>query len=243
MIRSIVFLFIMIPLALHAQSPSARLFTHILTFSPSILPETFQPHYLTTVGIEQFATSVGTLGLPAPYAGPQEFALYGSKEDAEAAAGGKNSIVPIATVSLPEKCDLVLIICNRSADEKVSLAAYNLDSKDLKSGNYRIFNFSKSTVAINLGDQNLELAPGKDSMAMDPQWHAEVIALPMKISTINNGKTRPVYSSLREHSPQDRTLMFLFDGTHPSRPITFTTFNAEAAAPKADSDKGTPKRR
>ncbi len=242
MIRSIALMFVMIPLALHAQSPSARVSTHILTFAPSSLPETFQPHYRTTGGIEQFATSVGTLGLPAPYAGPQEFALYGSKEDAEAAAGGRKSIVPIATVSLPEKCDLVLIICNRSADEKVSLAAYNLDSKDLKSGDYRIFNFSKSTVTMNLGDQNLELASGKDSMSTDPKWHAEALALPMKISTIINGKTRPVYSSLREHSPQDRTLMFLFDGTHPSRPITFTTFNAEAAAPKANADKGASKR-
>jgi len=242
MIRSIALIFLMTPLALHAQNRSARVSTHILTFAPTSLPETFQPSYQAGGNIELFTASVGTLGLPSPYNGPRDLALYGSKADAEAAAGGKNSIQPIATVTLPEKSDLALIICTRTAGDKVSLAAYNVDSRDLKSGDYRIFNFSKSTISITIGEQKLELAPDNDSILRDAKWHNEAIALPIKIATVTDGKSRPVYSSLREHSPRNRTLMFLFDGSHPSRPITFTTFNAEEAAANTGSGKRPPNR-
>lgn len=222
-------------LFLAAQLPlcAQRVTTHLLTFAPASLPESFQTYYQTyyqtTGGVEQFTASGGTLGLPAPYAGPRDFALYGSAEDA---ASSKQK-EPVASVSLPEKCDLVLLVCSRAEDDKVTLAAHNLDSSDLKSGDYRVFNFSKSTISMTMGDQSLELEPGKDSIVRDSKWHAESFALPIKIATVANGKSRTVYSSLREHAPKDRTLMFLFDGSHPSRPITFTTFNAEAA-PNAD---------
>jgi hypothetical protein len=242
MFRSIAFLILLMPLALQVQGSSARISTHILTISPAGLPETIHPHFRTASGIEPFATSGGPLDLPTPYSGPQEFSLYRSKEDAEAAAGGKKSIVPVATISLPEKSDLILLICNRDAEDKLSLSAYSLDSKDLKPGDYRVFNFSKSTISMNLGDQSLELASKKDQILVDPKWHTETLALPLKISTIIHGKTRQVYSSLREHSPQDRTLVFLFDGSHPSRPITFTTFSADAAVTAGGSGKGTSKR-
>ncbi len=239
MIRSIALTLLMTPLVLHAQSSSPSVSTHILTFAPAKLPEGFQACFRTAGNNEPFAASAGTLGLPVPYNGPREFALYRSQAEPGSPAGK----TPLATVTLPGKCDLVLIVCTPSADEKVSLAAYDLDSRDLKSGDYRVFNFSKSNISMNMGDQSLELAPDKDAIVRDPKWQTEAIALPVKIATVIDGKTRPVYSSFREHSPKERTLMFLFDGTHPSRPITFTTFNAEAAAAKSITEKNTSTRR
>jgi len=243
MIRSLTLMFLMTPLALHAQRTSPAVSTHILTFAPTGLPETFQTYYRTAGNIELFTASVGTLGPPSPYTGPQDFALYTSKDDAEPATKRKPANPPAATVTLPEKSDLVLIVCNRADDDKVSLVAHDLDSKDLKTGDYRGFNFSKSTISMNMGDQTLSLEPGKDAVVRDSKWHDEILSLPIKMATVTDGKSRSVYSSFREHSPQDRTLMFLFDGNHPSRPITFATFNAEAAAVQPASGKGSSKRR
>jgi len=242
MIRSVALLLLIAPFALHAQSLSPRVSTHILTFAPTGLPDAFQAYYRTDGNVELFNASVGTLGPPVPYTGPQEFALYGSKEHLESAGKGKPSTPPLASVTLPQKCDLVLVVCNRTADDKVSMQASNIDSRDLKPGDYRVFNCSKSSVSMNLGDQILALDPGKDIIVRDSNWHGEIIALPIKIAIVADGKARSVYSSFREHYAQGRTLMFLFDGSHPSRPITFATFHAEAAPEKPASGKGSSKR-
>ncbi len=231
MIRSLALTLLMTPLV---QGQSSSISTHILTFAPAKLPEGFQSYFVTEGRLEPFAASAATLGLPIPYNGPREFTLYLSKTDSKS---------QVASVTLPEKCDHVLIICTPTTDEKVSLAAYKIDSSDFKAGDYRVFNFSKSSVSMNLGDQTIELAPEKDGTVRDSKWANDDIALPVKIATVLDGKNRPVYSSFREHSPKDRTLMFLFDGTHPSRPITFTTFNAETVTAKPASEKKPSSRR
>jgi len=232
MIRSIALWLVMAPLALFAQSPPPVISTHILTFAPASLPGGFQTFYRTAGNIELFTASAGTLGLPTPYTGPRLFALYGSKADLEPPSPGQKPKPPVASVTLPINCDLVLLLCTRTADNKVGLVAYNLDSRDLKSGDYRVFNFSKSPVSMIMGDQRFALTPGKDSIVRDSKWHDETIVLPIKIATVADGKAKSVYSSFREHYSQSRTLMFLFDGKHPSRPITFATFNADTPAPK-----------
>ncbi len=232
MIWSVVISLLMAPLVLFAQSPPPVISTHILTFAPASLPGGFQTYFRTAASVELFTASAGTLGLPAPYIGPQVFALYGSKADLEPPAPGEKPKPPIATVTLPNNCDLVLILCTRTADDKVGLVAYNLDSRELKSGDYRVFNFSKTPVSMIMGDQRFALNSGKDSIVRDSKWHDESIALPIKIATVADGKAKSVYSSFREHYPQGRTLMFLFDGSHPSRPITFATFNADTPPPK-----------
>lgn len=226
-IHSIALTFLMSSFALHAHAQSSSVSTHILTFAPASLPEGFLPYYQKSGAAEPFVASVGTLGLPTPYSGPSEFALYGSKDELDA-----KSKPPIATVTLPEKCDLVLLVCTRDAEEKTSLVAYNIDSEDLKPGNYRIFNFSKSTVSITLDKQTIEIAPDKDAYVRDPKWHDQPTAFPLQIATIANGKTKRAYSSFWEHFPTRRNLMFLFDGSGPSEPITFATFDAESVPKK-----------
>lgn len=238
MIRSIALLLLMTSLALQAQSPPPVISTNILTFAPASLPGSFQTYYRTAESVELFTASAGTLGLPTPYIGPQVFALYGSKADLEPPAPGQKPKPPIATVTLPKNCDIVLILCTRTADDKVGLVAYNLDSRELKMGDYRVFNFSKSPISMIMGDQRFALNPGKDSIVRDSKWHGETLALPIKIATVTDGKAKSVYSSFREHYSQSRTLMFLFDGSHPSRPITFATFNAEMPPPVATSPGG-----
>jgi hypothetical protein len=227
MIRSLLFLLLFLPLALNAQNQPPLITTRILTYAPAGLPDSFKTFYRTGNEIELFTASAGTLGLPINYTGPQTFALYASKTDMLPPAEGQKPKSPVATVTLPANSDVVLILCTRTADGKVGLVAFNITSNELKPGDYRVFNFSKSTTSIILGEQRFALAPGKDSMVRDSSWHSEVIALPIKIATVVEGKPKLAFSSLREHFPQRRNLMFLFDGRHPSRPITFVTFNAD----------------
>lgn len=237
MIRSLALILLMTPLALHAEKSSPSVTTHFLTFAPASLPKELQPYYRNAGAAEPFAASASTLGVPILYTGPREFALHGSKEDLE------KSSPPVATVTLPEKCDLVLIVCSRAADDKISLAAYNLDSGDLKPGDYRIFNFSKTLVSITLGEQTFELAADKDIYVRDPKWHEQPMAFPLQIATVTDGKAKQAYSSFLEHFPTRRNLMFLFDGNEQSGPITFVTFDAETVPRKAAAGKGSSTRR
>jgi len=231
MIRFITFILLLIPLALRAQNQPPFVTTRILTYAPAGLPTSFQSYFRTDQNIELFTASAGTLGLPIEYTGPQTFALYASKADLEPSPDGRKPAPPVATVTLPPNCDVVLLLCTRTADNKVGLVAYNITSNELKAGDYRVFNFSKSQTSLILGEQRFALASGKDCMVRDSAWHGDVIAFPIKIATVADGKPKLVYSSMREHYPQRRNLMFLFDGSHPSRPITFVTFNADLPAP------------
>lgn len=216
---------------LFAQNQPPLITTRILTYAPAGLPASFKTYFRTGQEIELFAASAGTLGLPIEYTGPQTFSLYASKADLEPPAEGQKPKPPVASVPLPANCDLVLLLCTRTAEDKVGLVAYNIASTELKPGDYRIFNFSRSQTSLILGEQKFTLAPGKDRMVRDSSWHDDIIALPIKIATVTDGKPTLAYSSLREHFPQRRNLMFLFDGSHPSRPITFFTFNADLPPP------------
>ncbi len=227
MIRFIACLLVATSLTLTAQTKPPAIAAHILTYAPAGLPESSQMFYRTGAEIGLFRASAGTLGLPIEYNGPQTFALYASKADMEPPPEGQKPKPPAASVTLPANADVVLILCTRTTEDKIGLVAYDISSGNLKPGDYRIFNFSKSQTSIILGDQRLALAPGKDSLVRDSKWNTEIIAMPIKIATITDGKPKMVYSSFREHYPQRRNLMFLFDGRHPSRPITFVTFNAD----------------
>jgi hypothetical protein len=240
MIRFIALILLMAPLALHAQGPSTRMTTRIVTFAPAGLPEGFQAFYRNAENIEPFAVAVGTFGLTTPYTGPRDLLIFSSKSDAESPAAVQT---PLATVTLPEKCEVVLVLCTRSADDKVSLTAHSLDSGELKAGGYRFFNFSKSLVALTMGDQKLELPAGKQSIVSDPKWLEKPVAIHIEIATVADGKSSPFYSSVVEHYPQSRTLMFCFDGNDPSEPITFVTLDADKLPQKPASGKQPSNRR
>ncbi len=227
MTRALAVLLLVIPLPLQAQNQVPKFSTRILTYAPAGLPESPPLFYKSGADIELFRASAGTLGLPIEYTGPQTLALYSSKADFAPPPEGQKTKPPIASVNLPANADVVLVLCTRTAGNKIGLVAYDISSGNLKPGDYRIFNFSKAQTSLILGDQRLALAPGKDSLVRDSKWNTEIIAMPIKIATITDGKPKMVYSSFREHYPQRRNLMFLFDGRHPSRPITFVTFNAD----------------
>jgi hypothetical protein len=231
MIRTLATLLLLATASL-APGQSEPVSTRILTYAPAGLPESFQSFYRTGQKVEPFLASAGTLGLPIEYQGPPVFALYGSKADLETPADGSKPKPPLAVANLPAGSDCVLLVCTRTAGDKVGLKAYDIRSQELKTGDYRVFNFSRTPVSVILGENRFALQPGKDSFVRDPKWHREMLALPIQIAAIANGKPKLVFSTFWEHYPQRRSLLFLFDGKHASEPVVFANFSADLPARK-----------
>lgn len=224
--------------AVIAPAQQETVTTRIFTYAPAGLPESFEAYYRSGQNIERFLASAGTLGLPIAYTGPPVFSLFSSKADF-APEDGKPPAPPLATATLPADSDCVLLVCTRNADGKTGLIAYDIRSDELKPGDYRVFNFSKTPVSIMIGSQRLSLTPGKDAFARDAKWHSETLAFPLQIATHENGKSTLVFSTFWEHYPQRRSLLFLFDGKHASEPIIFANFSADLPA-RAPASAGVP---
>lgn len=212
--------------SLSAQRPQA-VKTNILTFAPGGMPEDFTAFYQTGEEIYSFRASSSSLGIPVRYEGPQTFALFKSEADFAPRKKGDKPPEPLATLQLPAGADNVLILAIGEEDgDRIRLVGYDISSTSLKEGDYRIFNFSTQPLLMQLGDQKIGIKPGEDLMVKDSKWQKEVMALPLQIAVSEEGKAKVVYSAYWEHYPQRRSLMFLFNGRHPSTPIVFSSFNA-----------------
>ena len=231
MFRLLVFSLLLCPW-IAAQGQPALITTRLLTYAPGGLPPSFVGFYRTGQKVEPFNASSGTLGLAVDYVGPAVFELRASVADFTPPPEGQKPKPPLAFVTLPANADNVLLLCSSQADGKLRLTAYDISSGQLKAGDYRAFNFSKSPLSVILGDNRFALAPGKDTFIKDSKFHEKPMAFPMQIATVADGKAKKVFSSFWEHYPARRNLLFFFDGNHPSEPITFANFSADLPTPK-----------
>ncbi len=202
----------------------------ILTYAPVDLPEDFQGFYQSGGDISSFTAGSTSVGVPVIYEGPRLFVLRASEEDFGPPKEGEKPSPPLATVELPASSDNALIMAlPKEGGSGVRLVAYDISTKTMRKGDYMAFNFATQPVAVRMGEQNFTLKPGKDTHVHDSKWRKEVLALPMQIGIRDEddeGQIKIVYSRYWEHYPQNRNLMFFFNGRHPRRPIVFSCFNA-----------------
>lgn len=215
----------------HGQSP-AVIKTNLLTYAPAGLPDDFKAFFRTQDGVLEFMASAGSLGTPILYTGPQSFVIRSSKEEFVLPEDQLKQKPPLASITLPPNADTVLLICVADEAGKTRLIAYDVSSKTLNRGSYRVFNFSSKPLSVILGDQRFTVAPRSDKSVSDPSWQKEATALTLQIATIKDSKAKLVYSNFWEHYPQRRSLMFLFDGHHVSDPVIFSSFDVDSP-PKA----------
>lgn len=219
-------LFLLLTCAAGAQEPK-MIKTKLLTFALGSLPENFKAFYKSGEEIRPFSASQGSLGIPLDYIGPTTFVLRESAEAFTPPKDGKPMPPPLAFVNFPPNVDNVLVIAT-AENEKVRLMAYDISTKELAKGDYKFFNFSHSTLSLIFDSQNFVMTPGTHRMVRDSKWHSEIKAFPIKIATVDaNNKAKKVYSSLWEHYPVSRSLMFLFDGSRPGQTITFRTLTVD----------------
>jgi hypothetical protein len=195
--------------------------TQLLSYAPGGVPETFQAFFRDRTGIHPWKAPARGLGNAVQYAGSRAFILHRSQEDFSARSPKR----PMASVTLPEKADNILILTMPEAEGRVRLIAYDISSHQLKPGTYHVFNFSSSDLSFKFGDRSFALRAGRDMAVDHPKWHDKVLAFPLQIAIVTD-RQKLVYSSFWEHYPQRRNLFMAFDGFHPSRPIIFSNFNA-----------------
>lgn len=225
MIVRLLFVFGLLVTLLPAQEP-AIIKTKFVTCALGALPDDFSAFYKTGETVEEFMVSAASLGIPINYQGPRRFILHKSKADFAKPKDGEAPKPPLAWADLPEKSELVLLLCVPESEGKIRLLAYDISPKDLAAGDYKMFNFSHSTISVIMGKQKFTLAPGKQTLVKDDGWKTEVVALPFQIATVVDNKPNLVYSSFWEHYPVRRNLMFMFDGVDESMPIMFNHYNA-----------------
>jgi hypothetical protein len=168
-----------------------------------------------------FQANITGLSQPVTYIGPRRFVLRASAAEFVA----KPPLPPPAAfVDLPAKANRVLLCCLKSEGTELKIVAYDISSTGSRAGDYRFFNFSKQALSVNLAGQSFAIDSKLDKNVTDPSWRSEVLDLPMQVATVVDRKARLVYSSVWGHRPGRRNFIFMFDGTHPSKPINICRF-------------------
>ena len=80
-----------------------------------------------------------------------------------------------------------------------------------------------------MDEKRFTIKSGGDTFVSDKEWTKQPLALRLLIASDTPDGYDLVYSSYYSHFPARRSLIFLFDGNHPSRPIIFSSFNAGAS--------------
>lgn len=168
-----------------------------------------------------FQANITGLSQPLTYIGPRRFVLRASAAEFVA----KPPLpAPAAFVDLPPNANRVLLCCLQSAKTALKIVAYDISSTGSRAGDYRFFNFSKQALSVNFGGKSFALDSELDKKISDPSWQSDVLDLPMQVATVVNNKAQLVYSSVWGHRPGRRNFIFLFDGSHSSKPINICRF-------------------
>lgn len=176
--------------------------------------------YFDGKAAQPFEANVTGLSQPMSYIGPRRFVV---RTTAAEFSLKPPLPAPVASVDFPMNCKRVLVICVKSANTPLRMVAYDISTTD-RAGDYRFFNFSRKPLSLILGDKRVALEPGKDTLLSDASWRDAVLDLPIKLAAVDNNKAKPIYSSIWGHRPGRRNFIFMFDGQHPSKPITFCRF-------------------
>lgn len=171
--------------------------------------------------VTPFQANITGLSQPVTYAGFRRFVL----RTTEAEFTAKPPLPPPAAfVDLPLNATRVLLCCLKSGDAPLKIVAYDISSTGSRAGDYRFFNFSKQALSVKLGEKAFALESKLDKNLSDPSWQEEVLDLPMQVATVQDQKAKLVYSSVWGHRPGRRNFIFMFDGSHPSKPINICRF-------------------
>jgi len=216
------------PSAASAQSKPVTVKTELVTIA---LTETVDGlFYFDGKTAQPFTANLTGIGQPFDYEGPQRFVV---RANAAEFSAPPPLPPPAASVLLPLRCSRVLLACIKPPDKALRIAAYDISTKD-RAGDYRFFNFSDRPLSLILDGRKLALAPGKDASLTSAKWRDAVLDLPVQVAAVEKDKPKLVYSSVWGHRPGRRNFVFMFKGSHPSKPVTFCRFFDIPPAVKAE---------
>jgi hypothetical protein len=200
------------------QSPPLK--ARILTIA---LDQPLENAFFLNAGkVEPFTSDRSGLGTPFEYTGPRELILRANAADFAA----KPPVpAPLASVLLPTQAQLILLVSGRDSEGKLKLTAYDVSAGAFRAGDYRVFNFSEKVVSLILGRSKFALKPGEDFIVSDVALQDQALDVVVQIAQVENGAPKKVYASAWGHQPVKRNFVFLFNGSHPTRPIAIRRFS------------------
>lgn len=211
----------------HAQEPTVD--TEILTLA---LDQPVEGLFFASEGSPRpFQANLTGLSEPLPYKGPARFALRTNKDEFFA----KPPVpAPLASVTLPQGSDRILLLCVKTGNDPLKLVAYDISKGRSNAGDYRFFNFSQSTISTIFGEKKFAIKPGTDTLVSDPKWKEEVLEIDMELAIVKDGAAKPVYTSVWGHRPGRRSFVFFFTGTQSYKPIKICRFFDVPSASKPE---------
>lgn len=210
--------FLTVP-SLPASGQTPEIKTQIVTLS--LDKEVEEVFYLNDGKALPFHSKRSGFGEPMPYTGPQQFALRGSAGEF---AAKPPLPAPLASVLLPAQAKTVLLVTSHTPEDKIKLEAYNISAANFRAGDYRVFNFSEKSVLLILGKAKFGLKPGEDFIVSDTGLQEKPLDVVVQLAQIDDGEPKRVYASVWGHQPTKRNYVFLFKGSHATRPIGIRRF-------------------
>lgn len=161
------------------------------------------------------------LGLPVSYRGPVDLALCLSREKAEIELPPESKELPPADHRIPlhPSADRILILGHKLEGREAFFRVVPLPTQTFRPGEFLLFNLSRHTLRIRLGTDILSLDPGRRSFLQPAPPSGEDPDLDVRIVTELESELKLVYSSVIAYHPTKRTLIFFFNGHHPSIPL------------------------
>ncbi|WAC18652.1 hypothetical protein OVA24_15575 [Luteolibacter sp. SL250] len=212
--------------------------TTLITYALGGPPGGFKAFFRNGEEIQPFGANGSGLGAPIRYTGSRKFEIRASEEAFAPPPAGQQAPPPLAVVELPQGVDNILLIAADAGQGKIRLLAYDVSAKALKGGDYKIFNFCRTPIEMNLGKKKLTLRPAQneimsDSSYQDPTNRGMELIIYRYDGTVRN--PTPVKQTLWEHFSTKRWVMFLFDPKHKGEGIGIICMNVEPprAAPAA----------
>jgi len=227
MIRNVLFTLGLLTCAVSAQNVK----TTIVTYALGGPQGGFKAFFRNGEEIKPFGANGAGLGEPIRYEGPRRFEIRASEEAFAPPAAGQQAPPPLAVVDLPENVSNVLLLAADAGQGKIRLLAYDVSPNTLKGGDYKVFNFSRSTVELNMGKKKLLLKPAQNEMLTDASFSSPDTKVMELIIYRYDGAVRnnePLKRTLWEHWNTKRIVMFLFDGKHKGEGIGMMSMNVEA---------------
>jgi hypothetical protein len=171
--------------------------------------------------IVDFSANPTAIGEVMAYEGPPRLVI----RNTQAEFSQKEPLpAPTAWVDLPAKTNRVLLACLKSKDKPMKIVAYDIGSAKLGLGDYRVFNFSRSTTSLILGSEKRAVNSGSNEIVSSAKWKKTVMELDVMIAMVKDNKAKPVYSSQWGHRPGRRNYIFIFDGPYEYKPLHICRF-------------------
>lgn len=227
MIRNVLFVLGLLTSSLVAQN---NVNATIVTYALGAPQGGFKAFFRNGGEIKPFAANVSALSPPIAYQGPRRFEIRATEEAFAAPPAGQQAPAPLAVVDLPENVNYILLLAADAGGGRIRLLAYDISPEALKGGDYKVFNFSRSIVEMNLGKKKLTLRPAQNDMLTDPSFHSPDTKVMELIIHKYDGAVRnnqPVKRSLWEHWHTKRIVMFLFDGKHKGEALGIMSLSVE----------------